>query len=119
MTRLNYRYTRAYSLITFFVLLIGFAIVYNAVKRSNSQATIGQLKHLNGIIATQIQTGKDFTNNASRKNVIIRQVDFKPREEDEKTSFKTVWNEELQDNVTDVSVTTSHKINNKDYLCRK
>ncbi|PIF60421.1 HAMP domain-containing sensor histidine kinase [Flavobacterium sp. 2] len=113
MTRLNYRYTKAYSLVTFFVLLIGFSIVYTAVKRSASQATIGELKHLNAIIAKQIESGCDFTEHNSRKNVAIQSLTEKNAIETVK--FKVVWSEELQDNVTEVCVTTTHKINNKYY----
>lgn len=115
MTRLNYRYTKAYSIITFFVLLIGFTIVYNAVKRSNSQATIGQLKNLNIIIAKQIASGKNYDNHASRKNVTIQLLNSQTEDDPEIVVFRKIWNNELQDNVTDVSVATFHKINNRNY----
>lgn len=115
MTRLNYRYTKAYSWITFFVLLIGFAIVYNAVKRSASQATIGKLKHLNTVIAAQIESGKNFAAHDSRKNATIQLLNATPADIHERVAFKTVWNNEIQANVTDVSVSTFHKINHKNY----
>lgn len=113
MMRLNYRYTKAYSLITLFVLLVGFTIVYTAVKRSASQATIGELKHLNKIIAAQIEGGHDFTGDESRKNVTINFSTSKAKFET--IDFKILWNKELQDYVTDVRVTTVHKIKNKYY----
>ena len=115
MTRLNYRYTKAYSIITFFVLLIGFTIVYNAVKRSTSQATIGKLKNLNTIIASQIKSGKDFSKHDSRKNVTIELLTSNAEDQHEVIAFKTVWNKELQDSVTDVSVATFHQIKNQNY----
>lgn len=114
MTRLNYKYTKAYSVVTFFVLLIGFAIVYNAVKRSNSQATIGKLKNLNSIITKQIESGKDFDKDASRRNVTIKILNSKA-EDQEIVNYKTVFSKELQDKVTEVEVTTFHKINQKYY----
>lgn len=113
MMRLNYRYTKAYSIITFFVLLIGFSIIYTAVKRSASQATIGELKHLNKIIANQIESGNDFSGHGSRKNVTIQLITSNVKVDT--TEFKKVWREELQDNVIDVRVTTIHEINNKYY----
>lgn len=110
MARLNYRYTKAYSLVTFFALLIGFSIVYNAVKRSSSQATIGQLKNLNAIIARQIESGKDFSGHDSRTNVSIKKLHSNIENDHEIVRYKTVYNTKLQDTVTDVQLTTFHKI---------
>lgn len=115
MIRLNYRYTRAYSWVTFFVLLIGCTIVYNAVKRSYSQATIGELKNLNKIIATQIESKKNYANHESRTNVVIELLKSKPKNFHEIVIFKKVWNKELQDHVTNVELSTFHKINNQNY----
>lgn len=112
MMRLNHRYTTAYSVITFFVLLIGFVIVYTAVQRSASQATIGELKNLNKIIAKQIEQGHHYREHNSRKNVTIQLVS---KAKTESVEFKVVWSEELQDNVTNVRVTTTYEINNKYY----
>ena len=70
--KLNYRYTLAYAFITFFVLSIGFAIVYAALSRSVTQATIGQLAHLNAVVAGQLRSGRDYSTHPSRANVSIR-----------------------------------------------
>lgn len=72
--KLNYRYTIAYAVITFFVLSIGFAIVYAALSRSVTQATIGKLEHLNEVIAAQLRTGRDYTAHPARANVQIGRV---------------------------------------------
>jgi two-component system OmpR family sensor kinase len=70
--KLNYRYTIAYAVITFFVLSIGFAIVYAALSRSVTQATIGRLEHLNEVVASQLHRGSDSLKSLTRANVRIR-----------------------------------------------
>jgi two-component system OmpR family sensor kinase len=115
MMRLNYKYTFAYSLITLIILFISFAIVYTAVKRATAQATIGQLKHLNDIVAVQIQNDKYFYKHLSSKKISIEAVSSADVPESENVEFETVWDKEFQDNVTDVSVSTVHKIKNKFY----
>ena len=107
--RLNYRYTIAYSLITFFVLLIGLAIVYTAVKRSSAQATIGELKHLNRVVANQLSSSSDYSGHPSRKNVTIEKLTGIPNTT-EKVDYRIVWNEELQNKVMNVSLATIHQV---------
>ena len=70
--KLNYRYTIAYAVITFFVLSIGFAIVYAALSRSVTQATIGKLEHLNAVLIAQLRSGRDYTGDPSQANVQIQ-----------------------------------------------
>ena len=55
--KLNYRYTLAYAVLTFFVLSLGFAIVYSALSRSVTQATIGKLENINELLANQLRRG--------------------------------------------------------------
>ncbi|RYY17420.1 MAG: HAMP domain-containing histidine kinase, partial [Cytophagaceae bacterium] len=70
--KLNYRYTIAYAVITFFVLSIGFAIVYAALSRSVTQATIGRLEHLNQVVAAGLRRGPAYARLHPRANVTIR-----------------------------------------------
>jgi signal transduction histidine kinase len=72
--KLNYRYTLAYAVITFFVLSIGFAIVYAALSRSVTQATIGQLAHLNAVVAGQLRSGRDYSTHPAQTNVRIARL---------------------------------------------
>jgi len=69
--KLNYRYTLAYAVLTFFVLSIGFAIVYAALSRSVTRATIGKLEHLNEVVASQLRSGRDYAGDSSRTNVLV------------------------------------------------
>ncbi len=113
--RLNYRYTIAYTIVIFFVLLIGMSIIYTSVKRSASQATIRDLKHLNQIIADQILSQKEFSQHPSRKNITIKELQKVTPKNREKISYKTIWNDELQDSVTHLKYSSIHKIRNKHY----
>ena len=70
--KLNYRYTIAYAVITFFVLSLGFAIVYAALSRSVTQATIGRLEHLNEVVASRMLSSRDSAGFYSRPNVQVR-----------------------------------------------
>lgn len=115
MQRLNYRYAKAYSLVTFFALLIGFVIVFYAVKRSSFQATIGQLKNLNIIIAEQIKSGKDFSGDDSRAYVIIKKLNSNIDDTNNIVSYKMVYNTKLQDTVREVQLTTYHRIGDANY----
>lgn len=70
--KLNYRYTIAYAVITFFVLSLGFAIVYAALSRSVTQATIGRLEHLNEVVTNHLLSSRDSAGFYSRPNVQVR-----------------------------------------------
>ncbi|MFD1871406.1 sensor histidine kinase [Hymenobacter bucti] len=58
--KLNYRYTIAYAVISFFVLSLGFTIVYAALSRSFTQAAIGKLEHLNQVAAARLPSAPAY-----------------------------------------------------------
>jgi two-component system OmpR family sensor kinase len=72
--KLNYRYTLAYAILTFFVLSIGFAIVYTALSRSVTQATIGKLENLNTLITNQLRSGQATVPDSLRQYVQVSPV---------------------------------------------
>ncbi|MGI4874816.1 MAG: sensor histidine kinase [Janthinobacterium lividum] len=72
--KLNYRYTLAYAIITFFVLSLGFTIVYAALSRSVTQATVGSLEHLNAVVAHELAGGHASTAAPWRANVRIERL---------------------------------------------
>jgi two-component system OmpR family sensor kinase len=105
--KLNYRYTIAYAVITFFVLSIGFAIVYAALSRSVTQATIGKLTHLNAVIADQLRSGRDYTSHPSRTNVRISRVAAADTVgHGPAAQVRTEWDATLQADVATVRLTT-------------
>ncbi|OGX84427.1 sensor histidine kinase [Hymenobacter coccineus] len=105
--KLNYRYTVAYAVITFFVLSLGFAIVYAALSRSVTQATLGKLEHLNEVVAAQLRSGRDYARHPSRANVLVSAVG--PREAvppGPVAQVRNEWNPALQAEAATVRLTT-------------
>ncbi|MBJ6144591.1 histidine kinase dimerization/phospho-acceptor domain-containing protein [Hymenobacter sp. BT559] len=103
--KLNYRYTIAYAVITFFVLSIGFAIVYAALSRSVTQATIGRLEHLNEVVATHLLRSRDAGGEFRRPNVRIQLLPDtlgRPRT----VLVRPEWDPALQARVVVVRLTT-------------
>jgi signal transduction histidine kinase len=103
--KLNYRYTIAYAVITFFVLSIGFAIVYAALSRSVTQATIGKLEHLNEVIVSRLLSSRDSAGLASRPNVQVKLLPDtlgRPRT----VVVRQEWDPALQARVAVVRLTT-------------
>lgn len=105
--KLNYRYTIAYAVLTFFVLSIGFAIVYAALSRSVTQATIGKLEHLNAVVAAQLRSGRDYTGDSSRANVRVRLLTPpNPLRPGQTVLVRNEWDAALQSNAAVVRLTT-------------
>jgi signal transduction histidine kinase len=69
--RLNYRFTISFAVITFFVLTIGFTIVYVAITRSTKQATIAKLEKLNKYVASQLKEGADMATLPVKNRVTV------------------------------------------------
>jgi signal transduction histidine kinase len=102
--KLNYRYTLAYAFITLFVLSIGFAIVYAALSRSVTQATIGQLAHLNEVVAWQLRSGRDYSAHPAQANVRISRLAVPGRART--VQVRNEWDATLQTQVEVVRLTT-------------
>jgi len=114
--KLNYRYTIAYAVITFFVLSIGFAIVYAALSRSVTQATIGKLTHLNAVVATQLRSGRDYTGHPSRTNVRISRVAAADTvNQGPAAQVRNEWDATLQAEVATVRLTTYPVVGGQPY----
>ncbi|OUJ71141.1 sensor histidine kinase [Hymenobacter crusticola] len=113
--KLNYRYTIAYAVITFFVLSIGFAIVYAALSRSVTQATIGKLEHLNAVVAAQLKSGRDYTGDPSRANVQISRASFDSTNHGSTAQIRDEWNAALQSEVSTIRLTTYAVVGGQPY----
>jgi two-component system OmpR family sensor kinase len=114
--KLNYRYTIAYAVITFFVLSIGFAIVYAALSRSVTQATIGKLMHLNAVIANQLRSGRNYAGHPSRAHVTIERVAAADTTlGGPAAQVRNEWDATLQANVAMVRLTTYPVVGGQPY----
>jgi len=113
--KLNYRYTIAYAIITFFVLSIGFAIVYAALSRSVTQATIGKLEHLNAVVIAQLKSGRDYTGDPSRTNVQISRARVDSTGHGSTARIRNEWDATLQSEVSTVRLTTYAMVGGQPY----
>jgi two-component system OmpR family sensor kinase len=105
--KLNYRYTLAYAVLTFFVLSIGFAIVYAALSRSVTQATIGQLEHLNELAASQLRNGLATLPDSLRHRVLVSPLAATDTARRVRTVLvRPEWDTALQARVAMVRLTT-------------
>lgn len=103
--KLNYRYTLAYAVISFFVLSLGFTIVYAALSRSFTQATIGKLEHLNEVVTSYFLSSRAYPKNQPRPNVLIKPLTDtlrRPRT----VLVRQEWDPALQAQVAVVRLTT-------------
>jgi signal transduction histidine kinase len=114
--KLNYRYTLAYAVLTFFVLSIGFAIVYAALSRSVTQATIGQLEHLNELAASQLRSGRPTLPDSLRPQVQIAPVAAADTARRVRTvQVRPEWDTALQARVAMVRLTTYPVVGGRPY----
>ena len=70
--KINYKYTIAYTVITFVVLNIGFAIVYSAIRRGAVQSVVGKLENLNLVVARHMEQQNVPVDFVPGKNVKIK-----------------------------------------------
>ena len=115
--RLNQKLTQYFTLIVFISLIFGFFIFYFAVERATTQSAIGKLENLNRIIEKKLETQSIDQIQAAHPYAKIRKL-----QEHQKDLVKEVikegeykWNEQLQTNVNQVSVTTYPFVKNKHY----
>ncbi|MGI4738294.1 MAG: sensor histidine kinase [Janthinobacterium lividum] len=105
--KLNYRYTLAYAVLTFFVLSLGFAIVYAALSRSVTQATIGKLAHVNEVVAAQLRRGAPYPPDSLPTTVrVLRLAAASPTRRARTARIQDEWEPTLQARVAMVRVTT-------------
>ncbi len=114
--KLNYKYTIAYAIITLVVLSIGFAIVYNSIRRNAVQSLSGKLEQLNEVVAGQLKSGKDYTTDPSRRNVTVTNVATSDSTSfSNKIEINKEWNAELQAEVPMLQFSSFRIINRQAY----
>lgn len=114
--KLNYRYTLAYAVLTFCVLSIGFAIVYAALSRSVTQATIGELEHLNSLVSSQLCHGPPTVADSLRPYVQASPVAATDTARRVRTvQVRPEWDAALQARVAVVRLTTYPVVGGRPY----
>jgi two-component system OmpR family sensor kinase len=95
--KINYKYTIAYTIITFVVLNIGFAIVYSAIRRGAVQSVAGKLENLNLVVARHMDKKNAGVNFVPGKNVKIKLFAIKDSLANlEMVKIQKEWNDEVE-----------------------
>lgn len=95
--KINYKYTIAYTIITFVVLNIGFAIVYSAIRRGAVQSVAGKLENLNVVVARHMEKDNTHTDFTPGKNVKIKPFAVQDSlTNPESVKIMKEWNDEVE-----------------------
>lgn len=114
--KLNYKYTIAYAIVTFVVLVIGFSIVYTTIRRSAVQSAAGKLEHLNNLVAGELEKDSAYPYHPSVKNIKIALADHIDTAKDyQQVSVRKEWSDDLQAQVSTVHFSSFPVIHNKRY----
>ncbi|MGY0040973.1 sensor histidine kinase [Pedobacter sp. NJ-S-72] len=114
--KINYKYTIAYTVITFVVLNIGFAIVYSAIRRGAVQSVAGKLENLNQIIARHMGQQSVPLDFVPGKNVKIKLFAVQDSlTNPESVKIQKEWSDEVEAIVPMVYFSSYPMVNGKQY----
>lgn len=114
--KLNYKYTIAYAIITFVVLVIGFSIVYTTIRRSAVQSAAGKLEHLNNVVTNELKKDSTYPYHPAVKNI---KIELATRIDSAKAyqqiNVRKEWSDDLQAQVSTVYFSSFPIIHNTRY----
>lgn len=114
---LSSRFTRTFTILVFFILILSFPIFYFAFERATFSSAVGRLKNLNAFVAKKITQNPDYNfveKHHRQVRVVyldrdVKNISAKVLEEN------AIWNTELQSKINRISVTSYPKINGKQF----
>ncbi|KMQ59454.1 hypothetical protein ACM46_20395 [Chryseobacterium angstadtii] len=114
---LSFRFARAFTVLVFFVLITGFAILYFAFERATMRSAILKLEDLNAYVAKRLKQdpGYDYLKFHHRQTQVkILPLDSKSFKE-KIIEEKYIWNKSIQSHMNKITVTTYPVIHHKRY----
>lgn len=114
---LSFRFARAFTVLVFFVLITGFAILYFAFERATMRSAILKLEDLNTYVAHKLEQDPayDYLKFHHRQtHVKILPLDSKNIKE-KIIEEKYIWNKSIQSHMNRITVTTYPLIQKKRY----
>lgn len=113
---LSFRFARAFTVLVFFVLITGFAILYFAFERATMRSAIVKLEDLNTYIAHRLEkdSSYDYLKFHRQTQVKILPPDTKIVKE-KIIEEKYTWNKSIQSYINRISVTSYPVIHQKKY----
>ncbi len=112
--KLNYKFTLWYLSITFFVMLIGGAIVYYEVKHEIDNAEVGRLKRINDNLAAKLKDKGVNDVEINKRAEIIEFEEPLPLQKS-KVVYHSRWNTQLQCKECKMVVSSFYTIAGKNY----
>lgn len=114
---LSFRFARAFTVLVFFVLITGFAILYFAFERATMRSAILKLEDLNTYVTHRLEKDPDYDYlkfHHRQTHVSILPIDFKNVKE-KIIEEKYIWNKSIQSHMNRITVTTYPVIHHKRY----
>lgn len=114
---LSYRFAKAFTILVFTVLLLGFAILYYAFERTTMRSAIVKMEDLNAYVAGRISTDPDYDYfNYHHRQTRVHVLEKIPADKEEKIiEEKYIWNRSIQSYINRISVGSFFIIKGKPY----
>ncbi|PIF47524.1 signal transduction histidine kinase [Chryseobacterium sp. 52] len=114
---LSFRFARAFTILVFFVLITGFAILYFAFERATMRSAILKLEDLNAYVANKLKQDPAYdylTSHHRQTQVKILPANSKNTKE-KIIEEKYIWNKSIQSYINKITVITYPVIHQKKY----
>ncbi|HFK5538446.1 HAMP domain-containing sensor histidine kinase [Elizabethkingia anophelis] len=114
---LSFRFARAFTILVFFVLITGFAILYFAFERATMRSAIFKLEGLNAYVAHKLEKDPSYdyiSSHHGQTRIKILSVNSKNTRE-KIIEEKYIWNRSIQSYINKITVITYPTIHQKKY----
>lgn len=117
LMNLSYRFAKAFTILVFTVLLLGFAILYYAFERTTMRSAIVKMEDLNAYVAGRLSKdpGYDYFNYHHRQTRVDILEKIPADKEEKIIEEKYIWNRSLQSYINRISVGSFFTIRGKPY----
>jgi len=115
---LSYRFAKAFTILVFAVLLLGFAILYYAFERTTMRSAIVKMEELNAYVAGRLtkEPRYDYLTFHRKQTRVFLQPDNSSGKKEQVTEEKYIWNRSIQSYINRISVTSFFVIRGKPYM---
>lgn len=117
LMNLSYRFAKAFTILVFTVLLLGFAILYYAFERTTMRSAIVKMEDLNAYVAGRISKdpGYDYFNYHHRQTRVDLLKKMPADKGEKMIEEKYIWNRSIQSYINRISVGSFFTIRGKPY----
>ncbi|WP_294323045.1 HAMP domain-containing sensor histidine kinase [uncultured Chryseobacterium sp.] len=114
---LSYRFAKAFTILVFTVLLLGFAILYYAFERTTMRSAIVKMEDLNAYVAGRLSKDPeyDYFNFHHRQTRVALLKEVLSDKEEKIVEEKYIWNRSIQSYINRISVSSFFMIKGKPY----